>query len=672
MQKLFVAVLFFSLFGVFNAFNAVAQDLKTSIAGNKELDSLRKKEQMGKDSVVFTSKYIRYTTRKLTKDSIQTIPLDTTLTGIQNFSPIAQPRNPTVGTGLVGLAATPLLFEPVKTIGFDAGFHSLDMYKFTHDDVKFYRARSPFTSLSYISAGDNVQLLKIIHSQNIKPNWNFGANFNRIGANGFYKRQRGDVLNGTLFTWYQTKNKRYNIWVDAVFNTMKAQENGSILKDTVIFMPGGNNLVSKDAEPVRLQTARQLYRDNSVMIRQSYFVGRIDSTANSTTQNILPTNKVTHTFVYNNSSYSFKKDEEDLRGIFPSIAVSDLVFTNDTTNVKHIQNEFIYSFFLRAKSSSIIKNELKVDAGIRNDIYNFRQQVLQRDTGIFFNRNFSAQNTTLLGALGYRFSDKVDVNLNVQQIFQGRNAGDYLYEASSNFSLSEKTGRIVMSVYTQNKSPEEIFNRYYGNHYQWDKRNDFSRTKTTNFTFAYINNFLKLDASASYYLISNHLYFAPSSTLAKAIVPEQFSGEISLLQLKIGKQVDAGSFHVNAYGVYQKTNQQSLLRTPEIYLFASLYKDQTFFKVLKTQIGFDVFYNDSYLAKSYSIAASQFYNGEAITFGSKPVVDAWIKLGLKRANLFAKYQYVNQGLFSGGYYTVNRYPMPDRLLTIGLTWNFYD
>lgn len=672
MHKILVAALFCLLFSISSSFNALAQDLKTSIAGNAELDSLRKKEESGKDSVVFTSRYIRYTTRKLTKDSIQTLALDTTLAGIQNFSPIAQPRRPTVGTGLVGLAATALLFEPVKTIGFDAGFHSLDMYKFTHDDVKFYRARSPFTSLSYISAGDNVQLLKIIHSQNIKPNWNFGANFNRIGANGFYANQRGDVLNGILFTWYQTKNKRYNIWVDAVFNTMKAQENGSILKDTIIFEPAANNLVTKKAEPVRLKTARQLYRDNSLMIRQSYFVGRIDSTANSTTQNILPTNKVTHTFSYTNSSYSFKKDEEDINGIFPSVAVSDLVFTNDSTNVKHIQNEFIYSFFLRAKNSAIIKNELKVDAGIRNDIYSFKQQVLQRDSSVFFGRNFSAQNTTLLGALGYRFSDKVDVNLNIQQIFQGRNFGDYLYEANSNFALSNKAGKIVMSAYTQNKSPEEIFNRYYGNHYQWDRRNVFSRVKTTNFTFSYLNQFLKLDASASYYLISNYLYFGASEAIAKAIVPLQNNGEISLLQVRVGKQIDAGSFHVTAYGVYQKTDEQSILRTPEIYAFASIYKDQTFFKTLKTQIGVDIFYNDTYLSKSYSPATSQFFNGDNIKFGSKPIVDAWIKVGLRRANLFAKYQYANQGLFSNGYYTVNRYPMPDRLLTFGLTWNFYD
>ena len=668
MQKLFVAVFFFLLLGVANAF---AQDLKTSIAGNKELDSLRKKEQSARDSVIFNAKYIRYTTRKLTKDSIQTIPLDTTLTGIQQFSPIAQPRRPTVGTGLVGLAATSLLFEPVKTIGFDAGFHSLDYYKFTHDDIKFYRARTPFTSLSYISAGDNVQLLKIIHSQNIKPNWNFGANFNRIGANGFYQHQRGDDLNGTLFTWYQTKNKRYNIWVDAVFNTLKAEENGSIVKDSIIFAPGANNLATKEAEPVRFKTARQLYRDNSLMIRQSYFVGRIDSTENSNNQNILPTNKITHTLTYTNSSYSFKKDEEDVFNLLPTPRNLS-TFTNDTTNVKHLQNEFIYSFFLRAKGSSVIKNELKIDAGIRYDMYTFKQQILQKDKTLFYARDFNAQNTTILGAIGYRFSNKVDVNLDVQQILQGFNAGDYLYEAKSNFALSNKAGKIVMTAYTQNKSPEEIYNRYFGNHYDWNQRANLSRTKTTNFTFTYLNDFLKLDASAAYYLISNYLYFTASPTITNAIIPAQNSSEISILQLKVGKQVDAGSFHVSAYGVYQKSDQQRILRMPEIYLFASVYKDQTFFKFLKTQLGFDVFYNDTYLAKSYAIAASQFYNGKDITFSSKPVVDAWIKVGLRRANLFVKYQNASQGLFNKGTYTVNRYPMPDRLLLFGLTWNFYD
>src|SRR5690606_30136884 len=116
----------------------------------------------------------------------QTLPLDTSLRGIQNYSPLAQPRRPTINTGNLGLAARDMLFQPLKTIGFDPGFHALDIYAMTHDDVIYYKARTPFSSLYYVSGGE--QILQVTHSQNIKPNWNFGANYNRITSNGSYQR----------------------------------------------------------------------------------------------------------------------------------------------------------------------------------------------------------------------------------------------------------------------------------------------------------------------------------------------------------------------------------------------------------------------------------------------------------------------------------------------------
>jgi len=666
MQKLIVFLLFCSF--CFCRSTTYAQDLKTSVGKDKELDSLRKKEEGGRDSVVFNSKYIRYTTYKLTKDSIRTIPIDTGLTGIQNFSLIVQPRNPMVSTGLLGLPATSLLFDPVKTIGFDAGFHSLELYALGHDDVKFYRARTPFTSLYYVSGGDKEQILKITHTQNIKPNWNIGASFNRIGSNGDYTHQRGDHLNGVFFTWYQSPNKRYNLWVDAIFNTMKAQENGSIVKAD-IFEPTNQTLVDKKAEPTQLTTARQLWRKNSIMLKQSYFVGRIDSTGNVAAQNILPTNRITHTFKYDNNSYAFIKDEIDTYNVFPASSV-DPTYTNDSTNVKHVQNEFIYSFFLRAKGNSIIKNELKIDAGIRHDVYNYQQTGKYRDLTDFYAYTSSFQNLTLLGSLGYRFSNRVDLNVDVQQIFQGEQIGDFLYEAKSNVLLSNSAGRVVLGAYLQNKSPEDIYSRYYGNHYNWDLRGELDRTKTVNLSFNYLNEKFKIDASANYYLITNYLYFVKNG--ASGIIPAQETGSMSLIKLSLGKKFTFRSWHLDSYVVYQKTDYTSVLRTPEVYTFNSFYKEQTFFKRLKTQIGFDVRYNTTYLSTFYSPAASQFYNGQDVKLGSKPVVDVWVKAGLRRANLFLKYDYANQGVFNNGYYTVNRYPMPDRLLKFGVSWNFYD
>ncbi|MET3112412.1 hypothetical protein AAKU52_000123 [Pedobacter sp. CG_S7] len=640
------------------------QDLKTNVNDNKELDSLRKKLDGGEDSVIFTSKYVRYTTLRLTKDSIQTLPLDTSLRNFQNYSPINQPRRPTIGTGNLGLATKSLLFEPAKSVGFDAGFHTLDDYVMTHDDVIYYQARTPFSNLYYMGAGQTEQVFKVTHSQNIKKNWSIAANYFRIGAKGVYANQRGDDLNGAIVSWYQSPNKRYNLWVNGVFNTLKAQENGGLFVDAN--NSGGS--VTNEALVVNLTTAKQVSRKNFLLLKQTYFIGRIDTVPQEVMKKVLPTNKVSYSLSYNNESFSFLKNEQDNFAILPQ-GLINLSFTHDSTNVKHLQNEFIYSFFLRGKSNSIIKNELKVDVGIRHDYYKYMQVAKYADLTDYYNYNSTFQNASLLGTMGYRFSNRVDLNVNVQQVFQGRQIGDFLYEAKSNLLLSNAVGRIVMGAYIQNKSPEEIYDRYFGNHYNWV--NDFDRTKTVNFSFNYLNDKYKLEAGAQYFLINNHLYFGQEGDVG--IKPIQAGGSINLLKVTVGKKLNFGKFNLDSYVVYQKTDNASILRTPDFYTFNSFYLNQTFFKFLKTDVGFDLRYNTQYLSYAYSPAASQFYiPNDNMKLKSDPVIDVWLRASLRKANLFVKYEYVNQGLLSSDYSTVRGYLMPQQMLKFGVSWNFYD
>jgi hypothetical protein len=663
-------VLFFFICLSFGLQQVIAQDLKTTVNENKELDSLRNKLENSKDSVVFTSRFVRYTTLKLTKDSIQTLALDTSLRGFQNFSPIVQPRRPTINTGNIGLAAQALFYEPSKRIGFDPGFHSLDWYAKGHDDIVYYQARTPFSNLYYAGqySGDVEQIFRVLHSQNIKKNWNIGASYNRIGANGVYTRQRGDVLNGTLFTWYTSPSKRYTLFANAIFNTLKAYENGSITNDTIF---DSSAAIDRAAQNVRLSAARQIYRKNTFLIKQTYFVGRIDSLDQEITKKVLPTNKVTYSLRYDKDSYAFQKTAMDDHTVLPD-GREDLAFTNDSTSLQHIQNEFIYSFFLRGKSQSIIKNELKLDAGIRHDYYNYKQVLGRIDKTNFYEHTKAFQNITLLGSAGYRFSNRVDLNFDVQQIFQGRQAGDFLYEANSNVLVSNNVGRIVLGAYLQNQSPAEIYDRYYGNHYNWT--NNFDRTKTVNFSFKYINDKLRLDAGAEYTRITGYLYFKQLEPTvdSTSVTPVQENGAINLLKITVGKKLTFGKFNLDSYVVYQKTSNQEVMPTPEFYTFNSFYVDQTVFKVLKTNFGVDVRYNTKYANYSYNPAISQFYIGRGVKFPTVPVVDFWIRASLRKANIFLKYEYANQGIGSQGYYTVYKYPMPDKMFKIGVNWNFYD
>jgi hypothetical protein len=654
----------------FCVFGASAQDLKTTVTDNKELDSLRNKLENAGDSVVFTSKYVRYTTLRLTRDSIQTLPLDTSLRGFQNYSLLNQPRRPTINLGNLGLAAKDMLFEPTKTIGFDPGFHALDLYAMTQDDVIYYQARSPFSNVYYVSGGGAEQIFKATHSQNIKPNWNFGANYNRIGANGLYARQRGDDLNGAFFTWYQSPSKRYNLWANAVFNTLKAQENGSLENENLF--TGEGNAFSSEAENIRLTSAKQLWRQKSYLLKQNYFVGRIDTLQQEITAKVLPTNKISHTLLYETRSFNFSKNEADDNTVLPA-ALYDESYTNDSTIMSRLQNEFIYTFFLRGKGSAVIKNELKINAGIRHEFFTYQQyrakSIIDTTSRV---QNSKFQNTTLLGSLGYRFSNRIDLNVDVQQIFQGPQAGDFLYEAKSNVLLSNNIGRIVLGAYIQNKSPEQIYNQYVGNHDEW-RNQSFDRTKVLNFSFNYLNDRLKLEAGAQYYMVNNYLYFAQkSSEQPQAIMPMQNGDAISLLKLTLGKKFKFGKFNFETYVVYQKTDQQDILRTPEVYTFNTFFFDQTFFKVLRTNLGFDVRYNTPFQSYSYSPSTTQFYLGNGGRLNTEPVVDVWLRASLRKANIFVKYDYANQGLISRGFYTTSRYPMPDSMLKFGVSWNFYD
>jgi hypothetical protein len=182
---------------------------------------------------------------------------------------------------------------------------------------------------------------------------------------------------------------------------------------------------------------------------------------------------------------------------------------------------------------------------------------------------------------------------------------------------------------------------------------------------------LKLDLKAEYFLIGDYLYFE-SQTGGIDAHPVQLSSDINLLKVSLGKTIALRRWHFDDYVVYQKTDYQSTLRTPQLYNYCSLYYKTFLFNVLYTNVGVDVRYNTEYVAPSYAVGLGQFYNGQNVTFSSYPVATVFLKATLQRTNFFVMYDYANQGLLSPGFYTVNRYPQMDHLLKIGVSWSFYN
>ncbi|MDB4926920.1 putative porin [Mucilaginibacter sp.] len=650
------------------------------LTAEQQIDTLRKREQRSRDSVVFTSKFIKITNENLLKDSTQLFPIDTTLTNFENYSPLFQPRSPKISLGgTMGLATRSLLFEPSKTIGFDVGMHALDPYLLTPQDIQYYNARVPYTLLTMFSAGRTDQYFKILHTQNIKPNWNVGFNLNFIGSRGFYASnnvlgQNVSDLNAAVFTWYESKNKRYNLLANIVFNNLKSPETGSILNDSVFTSAKGS--FDKSTEPVRLPNTYENWKTAGFYIKQFYYIGRIDTTVKKGGANILPTQRVSYTLNYNVTKYNFLQNDIDTYHVFPDYYYS-ANRSRDSLNLSHIQNDFGYSFYLRGKSQKFVKNELKLDLGLTHDLYHYTQYVT--DTTLDINSNkvrmpdkkqdATFQNITIKGKLSYRFSDRINLEFNVNQIAAGRNFGDFIYDAKALVAGNNKTGKIILDGYIQSSSPPLVATNWISNHYIF--HNSFHNQKTTSLSFNYINNPLQLDLKAEYFLITDYLYYTAQPGGIDAH-PVQLSNPINLLKISLGKNLSWRDLHFDNFIVYEKTDYQSTLRVPEVYTYTSLYYNMFLFNVLHLSVGTDVRYNTAYTAPSYAVGLGQFYNGPDITFSSYPVANIFLKATLQKTNIFVGYDYANQGVFSKGYYTVNRYPQQDRILKFGVSWMFFE
>jgi hypothetical protein len=652
---------------------------RTRMTDAQSIDSTRKREENKRDTVIYTSKYIKVTNERLLKDSTQVFPLDTGLVNFENYSPLMQPRSPRIHLGNTGLPQRALLFEPLKTVGFDVGQHALDVYMLRPEDIMYYRSRVAYTNLSFYSgafANSNAeQIFKLVHTQNVKPNWNFSFIFNNAGSRGYYLRQNVADLNAAIATWYESKGKRYNLLANVIFNNLKTPENGSLVNDNIFSV----DVFDKSQAAVRLNNSYTNYRNNGIYIKQFYYIGRIDTllAEGKDAAKILPTQRIAHTLYYNVQKFKFSQGEPDINKVFPDYFFNANL-SQDSLGITNIRNDFSYSFYLRGKSVSFVKNEVKLDVGLTHDFYTYKQYIndsVQVNTGLrnqqrkVQERTF--QNIKLNAKFSYRFSDKVGLEGDFQQVVQGYNFGDYLYDAKLNLAGGERAGRIILGAYAQNNEAPLIFRNYIANHYVY-LNTGISKQQINNLSFNYINDKLALDLKAEYFLVTGYQYFTAATPGGIDAVPTQLSSPLNLLKVSVGKKIAWGRWHAEDYLVYQRSDYQSTIRTPEFYNYLNIYYTRLFFNVLNASLGVNARYNTAYTAPSYAVGIGQFYNGADINFVTYPVITPYVKATLFRTNLFLMYDYANQGLQSTGYYTVNRYPMPNKQLKFGVSWTFYN
>ncbi len=615
-----------------------------------------------KDSISISYKFL---------DSIRVNRLDSSINDFDKYFSVPSGY---IYLGNNGAAAYPIVYQPNAKPGWDAGFHAFDVYRFKLEDTKFYKTNRPFTQLGYQLASGKEQMIKALHTQNPRPNWNFGLDYRLISSPGFFVTQNANHKNYRFFSTYQGKRKRYAANFVFVGNTLKNSENGGIVNDSALLDPnkkkrfsvpvnlGGANLFQPNPFNTGVSTGN-IYKDLTVFIRQTYDVGKNDSIAinDSTTEYLFyPKLRVQHSFTFSDYNYLYKDIKADTlfyKNNYDSILTNpkDSLLVQEKWSV--VSNDFSLLQFPDTKNSGQF-----LLAGAR--LENIRGQ-FYRATGV---QTKNYYNIVLHGEYRNKTRNKLwDVLLKGEFYLNGLNNGDYNAYATINRFLNKKWGDVRLFFNNVNRSPSFIFNIIS----VFNFKNATISKKENIITFGADAKNPFINLGFKNHLITNLAYFSDYYHTA------QSSKVINLLQLSASKKIKL-SKKLNWYAeaVVQQTDGSAPIKVPLVFTRNRLAFEGVFYKNLNLSTGIEVRYFTPFEAYNYSPVMGQFTPQDTFKLKNLPDVSAFFHFRIKSFTAYLRTENLNTVNFANGFGFTNNnfaaphYPTQGLIIRFGILWNF--
>jgi hypothetical protein len=340
-----------------------------------------------------------------------------------------------------GSASRSILFSPLMQPGWDPGFHSFDTYKWTIERARFFNTTRPYSELNYMLASRSEQVIELMHTQNVKPNFNFAFQYRLINAPGFFKNQKTNHNNYLLTSRYESVNKRYNAYLILLGNKLQAGENGGI-EDSSLTDPdfkdrfnidtklGGDGGDSRNFFTTDVGTGNR-YSEFTILLRQQYDFGKKDSLVTDSTVVPLfyPRLRFEHTLQYSQRKYEFRDyigDSVYYQNNYDTALANSIDTFLLRDQWKEMINDFSIYQFPDAKN---LHQFFKVGAALQN-------LSLENSKG-----NKKLYN--VFGHAEYRNrtrNQKWDMQANGKLYFTGVNAGDYYAYASLQRFVGKRMG----------------------------------------------------------------------------------------------------------------------------------------------------------------------------------------------------------------------------------------
>jgi hypothetical protein len=620
-------------------------------------------------------------------DSARRYKLDSSVNDFTSRFPIPATN---IFLGNLGTASRSILFSPKMNPGFDPGFHAFDTYKWKIEAVRFFNTTKPYSELNYLLGSKTEQMIEVMHTQNIKPNWNASFQYRTTNSPGFFKNQKTSDNNYILSSWYEANSKRYNNFFVILANHLQSEENGGIqttpdyLGNLESFknrfdIPtnlGGDEPYSTNFFTTKIFTGTR-YREFTALMRQQYDLGKKDSLVTDSTVVPLfyPRLRFEHTIQYNvgkyqffdlphsitsGTSYYYYPDStyyQDNYGITIGSQSADSIQLKDFWKI--LSNDFSIYQFPEAKN---LLQFIKVGATVQNLKGEFAN-----DTSTFYNLILHGEyrNKTR--------NQKWDMELAGNLYSAGFNSGDYnVYANLKRFIGKKNLGYTEIGFENVNRTPSFLFDTR--SSFYFDAAQNFKKENITHIFASIFHTGLDMKLTGDLYLISNYTYFSDFYKL------KQYEPIFNFLRVSAQKIFRLGK-HFNWYAdVYlqQKTGAPAL-HAPLIFARNRLsYEGNLGFKKLTLSTGFEIKYHTPYKADNYSPVLGQFFYQDSLTIYNKPDIAAFFHFRIRGFKAFIRAENLNTvqvtkagGFgFTGNNFAAPGYPYPGLQIRLGIWWDF--
>ncbi len=615
-----------------------------------------------KDSITISYKFL---------DSVKVNRIDSSLNDFDKY--FSQPST-LQNLGNNGAAAYSLIFSPFIKPGWDAGRHAFDVYKYKLEETKFYKTTKPYTQLGYQLASGKEQMIKAVHTQNPRPNWNFGFDYRLISAPGFFITQNTNHKNYRLFSTYQGKRKRYAAYLILVGNTIKNSENGGIVNEADL---ADENKKKRYAIDVNLGNAQNftpnpfnatvstgnIDKDFTFFLRQTYDIGKNDSIAiNDTTTEYLfyPKLRAQYTFKFSNYNYQFKDIAPDST-LYSNWYDTAIVAPANGFTIQEkwvvLSNDFSLIQFPDTKNAAQF-----LLAGVRLD--NMKGEFFKApDTT---SKNF--YNIVLHGEYRNKTRNKLwDVLLKGEFYLNGLNSGDYNVQATINRYLNKKLGNVKLFFNNVNRSPSFI----YTNQSAFNFKNTSLNKKENIISFGAEADNQLVNLSFKNHLITNYAYFSNFYKI------DQNSTIINLLQFAASKKIKlAKRFNWYTDAVVQQTDGSAPIKVPLFFTRNRFALEGVWYQNLNLSAGIEFRYYTPYKAYNYSPVLGAFVPQDTFKLKNLPDVSAFFHFRIKsftgylRAENLNTVSLINGFGFTNNNFAAMNYPTQGLMIRFGIQWSF--